>query len=46
MVNKRDVDAPAPEAFVPDLQSVVSSEDLKIPAAKRALGKRNGGKAC
>lgn len=32
MVNKRDMDAPAPEAFVPDLKPVLGASDLKIPA--------------
>ena len=32
MVHKRDVEAPAPETFVPDLKSVVAAADLKIPA--------------
>jgi len=31
MVRKRDVDAPAPEPVVPDLQKVVSVDDLVIP---------------
>ncbi len=32
MVNKRDLDAPAPDTTVPDLKSVVAAEDLTIPA--------------
>jgi 2-methylfumaryl-CoA hydratase len=32
MVNKRDVDAPAPEAVVPDLAGVVAPSDLVVPA--------------
>ncbi len=32
MVHKRDVEAPTPETFVPDLKTVVAPEDLKIPA--------------
>jgi len=32
MVHKRDVDAPAPEAVVPELASVVAPADLVIPA--------------
>ncbi len=31
MVRKRDVDAPAPEAVVPELSKVVAPEDLAIP---------------
>ena len=31
MVRKRDVDAPAPEAVVPELAEVVPASDLKIP---------------
>ena len=32
MVNKRDVDAPAPDAVVPDVPEAVAVEDLPIPA--------------
>ncbi|MBR9843540.1 MAG: MaoC family dehydratase [Rhodobacteraceae bacterium] len=31
MVRKRDVDAPAPEAVVPELSKVIAAEDLVIP---------------